>query len=566
MANRNFPAGDWKLVRVQGTDRQRGRQHAEQVGEAARNGMPFFYARLLSRLVSEKPAALGDRAVLWAVRKAIDPVLVKTLLRQVPSGARDRISGFAESAQLSQRELELALVLPDLLPIVQGAFCRVFPGRFAEVAPAALFGCSSFVSRAGGFLVGRNLDFPGVGYWDRYPVIQHSKPEGALQSISFTSAGVPLGGITGVNEQKIYVAIHQHYGCTTSLGGTLPFIVAEKILDQARSLDDALGILERAKFSSSWAFVLADGKTRNAAICEVTARERGMRTLQTRHLSHANFFQTPQCKPREFATTMRMNWDNQARAARLDTLVDREADALTAPAAAQILSDHWDPYWDEEKVVNRTISQAFNIQSVVLDLENLQGWLGTGPSPIHLGEYKKYDLASIFSGGDGVTQAAVDGFRFKDPRKQMAKQALVTSLVDAMDGKMASALHQLEVGLGHQYCEEMALTAAIVAMKQGREAWARETLDKAVAQLETRMKEHGKASPPPEYFEMRLFQGRFADLKGDRAKAQEHYAYVAQSKALQDRNLKRLAKQHKPYGRKQLDRLMLPYSTYAPFN
>ncbi len=545
-----------------------GRQHAEQVGPVCRVGMPLFYSGLMARILNQAPADFSDRVARASLKKLLDPLLVNRLLRQVPAGSLECLAGMAEGAGLNRRELEIALVLPDLLPTATGLLAHLFPTRFVEGVPGVRLGCSSFVSASDPFLIARNLDFPGVGYWDRYPVIQQSTPDSGLRSISFTSAGVALGGITGINEAQVFVAIHQHYSHTLSLTGQLPFVIGEKILRTASSLDDALAILEKSKLASSWAFILADGKTRQAAVWEATPKVHGLRRLKpgAATLTHSNFFQTPQCQPTEYAMSERMNWDNYWRKTRLDQLLKAADGNVTPAVAARAISDHLDPFWGEEKIVNRIVSQAFNIQSLVVDPVSMQAWLASGNSPIHLRDFKRFDLGEVFAGRTGATAESVPGYRFQDTSKANAKNEFILSLISALDGDESAALLKLKASLDHHFTPEVALTAAVVSMRQGELDQAERWLDKATDAIQAKLKTRPGTPAPPEYFEMRLYQGRLADLQGKHVQAKAHYRFVAQAPDLKDVNLKRLARARKPYSRKKLAQLLLPYSTYAPFN
>ncbi len=562
-----FPAADWKTIHLKGVDREIGRQHAEAVGEACRIGMPKFYHDLLHRMLHRRAPKWKDRLVLGLTKALIDPVLVNRILRGVPVGFRERIAGMAEAGGLSARELNIALVLPDLGPIVQTALSRAFPARFVDGVSTVRFGCSSFVARGDRFLVGRNLDFPGVAYWDRYPIIQSLTPHNGLRSISFTTAGVPIGGITGINEAQIFVAIHQHYCRQASLSGNLPFILGERILSEARTLEDAVAILNQAKLSSSWAYVLADGKTRDAAIWEGTPKVKGLHRLSGSNdvLAHSNYFQTTACAPTEYATSARMNWDNYYRKSRLEALVREAGGALTPEMAARALSDHFDAYWGEEKVSNRTVSQSYNIQSVVVDPVNMVAWLATGNAPIHLREFRQYDLGAIFDGGEGRTEHVFPAFRFSNPEQAQAKEAFILSFVHAMDGQDEEALNWVGRSIGFHLSPEVALTGALVAMKEGEFAQAEQWLQSAAEWVQSRCEKTGQR-PPPESFEIRLFQGRVADLLGKRARAQALYDAVATSPDLEDANLRRVATQQRPYRKQDLSKMLLPYSSYVPFS
>ena len=386
-----YPARKTQVIHTRGDDRAIGRQHAEAVGEFATKGMVKFYYDFWRHLFEAQPEGWLERSAFSAIKYLVDPVLMRRLFSRVPEFAKERVLGVGEVSGMPVEQMVTALVLPDLLPMLQAYLTRLRPASFVDVSAPPRFGCSSFVANGKRFLHGRNLDFPGVSYWDRFQVIQSTARTGALRFIGFTTAGVPLCGITGVNEAQISVSLHQHYCKLTSLAGTLPFITAEEILSKARSIEDAVEILERSRVATSWAFIITDGKRRRSIIAECHPRARGIRKIEQEGgvLAHSNFFQTDSCRPAEYATTARMNWDNYWRKTRLEELVRGAGRDLTPGQAATFLSDHFDRYWDEEKIINRTVSQVYNIQSLVLDPENMTAWLAEGDCPVHLRGYRE---------------------------------------------------------------------------------------------------------------------------------------------------------------------------------
>ncbi len=556
---------DWKTLTLEGDGFEAGRQHVRQAGvNTCQQGMLRFYSELLERVLRQSNAPLGDRLVRGAVTSVVLPILVRQFLLRVPTEVRDRLRGVAQETGFSASKLEQALVLPDLLPWLQGQAAHFLPMHFLREHSLPRLGCSSFVARGDRFLIGRNLDFPGVGYWDLSPVIQLRKPRSGLRSISFTSAGITVGGISGLNEAQLYVALHQHYSADVSLKGTLPFILAEAILTEATNLTQATQILRRSRLGSGWAFVLADGKTRQACVWEGASSANGVRELRDQGvLTHTNYFQSGSCRNQEFSNSARMHWDNVHRNLRMSDLLKEAGEGLTVQQAARVLSDHYDTYWNEEKIVNRTVSQAFNIQSFVLDLEAMQIWLAEGRSPVHLGEYRQYSLGEVFEGKAGRTQDSVAGFRFRSPNKETAKRSLVRGVVEGMDGNEAEALVHLKASLKETFTPEVALIAGVLSMRLEKEKEADALFSRAALTIESQWRP--LKAKPPEYYEIRLYQGRLADLQGKTKLANQHYQAVSGAKDLEDTCLKRLASRRRPWSRKALNRLLLPFSTYAPF-
>lgn len=554
------------VIHTKGSNREIGRQHGEQLREQAVQGMPRFYHDFWKRVLSESPEEFLRKTFFKMGRYLIDPGLVGILYRQVPSDMRDRVVGLAEVTGIDGRMLATALVLPDLMPLLQSALVKFFPKRFVLARPPLAFGCSSFIWKASDiFLHGRNLDFPGVGYWDRYPVVQRIEVDGKIPYIAFTTAGVPFGGITGINEEQISVSLHQHYCSQFSLTGQLPFLLAEKILSHSKRLTDALDLLSDAPLANAWAFVMTDGKTQDGVIVECLPRVRGVRHLEeTNPLTHSNYFQTLECRRAEYAASERMNWDNCWRRHRLESLLLSCSGPLTSEKAISFLSDHFDGYWGVEKILNRTIAQAYNIQSLLLDPVNLKAWMAEGESPIQIRSYREIDLAAVFDGKTGLG-SQVPGYRFSNQNIQRAKESYIQSFIAAFDGRLSDAEKFAAESLNHDYCPEVAYVLALVLLKLKNYQRACELLEEAKGWIENMKKEKGKPVFPPEYFEICLYLGRTYYLLGRREEAQNIYAYLQRHPDLLDENIRRIASSERDYTPARVSRLIMPYSSYIPF-
>ncbi|MBI4403270.1 MAG: hypothetical protein HY537_03875 [Deltaproteobacteria bacterium] len=568
-AKHPYPASPTKVIHVSGTDHQIGKQHAEQVGEAVSVGMLGFYYDFWKRMLNAGPKQGWAKPLYEVIKRVADPILVRQLASRVPPFAMERLEAIAEVSEQPIERLLTAIVLPDLLPILS-AYSAKFRPHSAVAAcppPVGLMGCSSFVSSGKNFFYGRNLDFPGVAYWDRYPVIQATHRTDRLRYIGFTTAGVPICGITGINEAQITVSLHQHYCKETSLKGSLPFIISEEILGRARSLEEALDILRSSRVASSWAFIVTDGKRREAFVYECHPKAAGIRWLSQdeKVLAHSNFFNTPECQPSEYALTARMNWDNHSRKNRLEQTVKAAGFGLSSAQAVKLVSEHFDPYWGEEKIVNRVVSQCDNIQSVVMDPEHMKAYLAEGDAPIHIRNYREFDLGSIFDGKDGSTGVVLEGFRFSDPKKERAKEAYVLSYIAAFDGLEELAAERLRQSMSHNYSAEGGLVSGVLSMKRGDYVEAITLLEQAKEFLESKVRAKKMESFSPEYFEVSLFLARAYDLLGKRSKSVSLYRAIASHPDLEDTHIRRLAVAEGPYRPAQLERIFTPYSSYIPF-
>ena len=107
--------------------------------------------------------------------------------------------------------------------------------------------------------------------------------------------------------------------------------------------------------------------------------------------------------------------------------------------------------------------------------------------------------------------------------------------------------------------------AAVLCLKLENYAAAREYLVGAQRFIEEKAKAKGLTRMPPEYFEIVLYRGRTEDLLGNRAEASAIYRGLADRSDLEDANLRKIAEVGTPYTVKRLNRVVMPYSTYIPF-
>ncbi len=561
------PSQKTRVLHTRGSDRKIGHEHMEKMGIPVADTMPGFFYRFWQSVFDFKSTRRLERLGLSVGKYLIDPWLINRLFSNLPPYVRERVEGMCDVSGAKFEELATSLVLPDLLPLLQAYAGRIGQVRMVDVRMPEGLGCSSFLAKGNQFLQGRNLDFPGVAYWDRYPVIQMIEPPDGMKYIGFTTAGAPIGGITGINEAQISVALHQHYALETNLRGGLPFICGEEILKKAKTLEDAVKILQSYRFANSWAFVIADGKTQDGFLFESNPKKNKILWLSERNpIAHSNHFQLLSDTTQEYAMTTRMNWDNYCRKTRLENLTREKGNALDFKSAVTIISDHYDLYWGEEKIINRTVSQVYNIQSLVWDLGNMKVFFAEGDAPVHLRKYVEFDLGEIFSGKEGRTGQELPAFRFKNENQFKAKEAYILSFVSAFDGNYHDAEKELERCLELDFCPEAAFVAGVVSLKNGKEKTGLELFQKARKAIEDKAKEKNKTDFPPEYFESLIFEARALDLLGRRKEAKAAYAHLANHPKLLDSNLRKIAKKAGPYQRAKLDQILMPYSSFIPFH
>ncbi|MBI2605491.1 MAG: hypothetical protein HYW49_05355 [Deltaproteobacteria bacterium] len=361
-----------------------------------------YFSSILERHLRAYPLAirfpwLGD-LFLWLERRFVSEPMVDHL----PDDYEAAFKAMAAEVGFSEQQMWDALTVPD------AALWLLSLSSSPEKGPdlPTSFGCTSVIWNTGtdSVLHGRNLDYDGVGYWDRKPLILHVVPKEGLAHVAVTSLGVHATGITAFNEAGLTLAVHQLTTEDTQTAGTPVTVISAEVIRGARGINEAVSIISHFPRTAGWAYVLSQGRDR--AVVETTASE-----LAVRRSSDPFFFQTnhvgtpPLAKKQIFRGTG--NWiDTFERGERLAAFSAlNEAARATPEKMARILGDRTrapvagarEPF--VEAVAGGTIAKLDNIQSVIFDASRRRLWVAVGsptqaPNESRYVEYRWSDLRS----------------------------------------------------------------------------------------------------------------------------------------------------------------------------
>lgn len=141
--------------------------------------------------------------------------------------------------------------------------------RKEDMVGCTAFGVKGSYTTDGRMLCGRNFDFDVHSVFDEDKVVFHIRPE---KGIPFTSVswGGMTGAMTGVNTEKLFVAINAIRTSDTALWGYPTSLVVRQILQYAHNIPEAITILKNARIFVSDLFFIADGKNNIFAVIEKT--------------------------------------------------------------------------------------------------------------------------------------------------------------------------------------------------------------------------------------------------------------------------------------------------------
>ncbi len=364
----------------EGDERRRGRAHGELFRERVLDsGFIPYYRDFCLRFFPEGrlSRAAVSLAHAWLARGGSRPL-------------RELAAGFAEGVGVPEREALLSLAMPDVLNTLAGLSGRRVPS----------LGCTSVAAwgewtRGGRFLYGRNLDFVGVGIWDRQPLVARHRPRSGLPYVSVSAAGCIADGVTGINAEGLTVAVHQHYTTDVAvLPRTRPILdLAFEILRRARTIDEAVALCAASPTSSGWTIVLTHWRERRACALERAASRWFARDVRDGAFVQTNDYSDPALRSGEFHYPV-LRASSRARAERALERLQHGRGLLGAACVAEILGDRRDPLHAVERVFAQAIAQPNNLVSVVFEPEDGRAWVAEGEAPVSCGRYRAVDLWS----------------------------------------------------------------------------------------------------------------------------------------------------------------------------
>jgi hypothetical protein len=381
----------------------------------------YRYARLTTPMMAE-----GDRrmralfetlvpspAFRWAMTSYVR-VHYRHLGEELPSARRAELfgeaSGYADDFKDSFPTYQRFVYLHGLYDISL-AF---------EHSP--LLGCTAFAASGsatsdgttpGHTIVGRNFDLDVDPWFDNDKVVHIVEPETGLAFVSVAWPGM-LGVVSGMNEEGIWISVNGARAGEPRNEGVPIVFTTRAVLEEARSLDDALAIIARYPPMVSHILFLADGKTGESMIVE---RAPNLPSGVVRYPAAAvvsNHFRTSPLRDDPKDARIREITSTEARQARMEELLGRHYGHVDPQVAVAILRDRSGVGDTALPLGNRNAVDALvATHSVVADLTARVIWVSEGPNT--LGPYRRFDLGERLRHGEAAARGEVEGDFAPDP-------------------------------------------------------------------------------------------------------------------------------------------------------
>jgi hypothetical protein len=285
-----------------------------------------------------------------------------------------------------------------------------------------LLGCTAFVASGaatkdgatpGHTIVGRNFDLDVDPWFDEEKIVEIVEPDHAIAFVSVAWAGM-TGVVSGMNAAGIWVSVNGGRASAPHPGGVPVVFTTRAVLEQARSLDEALRIIEHDEPMVSHILLVADGKTGESMVVErAPGRPLGV-VRDPSSMVLANHFRTSPLKDDPKDARVRDTTSSEARQARMEELLRERRGRIDPAAAIEILRDREEPGGGALPLGNRiAIDGLIATHSVVADLTARVLWVSEGPHT--LGRYRRIDLDERLANGDGAAASEAAGDLYEDP-------------------------------------------------------------------------------------------------------------------------------------------------------
>ncbi len=268
-----------------------------------------------------------------------------------------------------------------------------------------LLACTAFVAAgpataSGHTIVGRNFDFDVDPWFDDDKIVEIVSPAGKIPFVSVAWPGM-TGVVTGMNAEGIWVSVNGGRAGELDSRGVPVVFTTRSVLENARSLAEAIATIERDPPMASHILLIADGETGESAVVErAPGRALGIvrdptTTVLANHYRTAPLNADPKdARIRELTTT-------SARDARMQELVARARGRIDARSASAIMRDRRGVGDAPLPLGNRNALDAVvSTHSVVADLTERVLWVSEGPRT--LGRYVRIDLAARLLEGEAA--------------------------------------------------------------------------------------------------------------------------------------------------------------------
>jgi hypothetical protein len=273
--------------------------------------------------------------------------------------------------------------------------------------------CSSYMARGPAtqdrnFLLAHNIDYPLNGFYDRYPTVFYFNPtDGTQKYWAVTSAGLHNAGVVGMNESGLVFFNHTVPTKEVSAEGLPVFQLAQEILRNAKTMDEALATFAKFRSAAGWNYLLVSTKEGKAVTLELSHKRQGVIPVTANVWSQTNHYRSDAMKDGEAHVNISVDNDTRARAMRMEQMVKAHPNGIGVREAIAVLGDKFDPINQEVRGLMNTVGVHVTMSSLVIQPSTRKVYVANGRAPVSQNEFVELPMVGYFD----VQKFATESFQ-----------------------------------------------------------------------------------------------------------------------------------------------------------
>ncbi len=277
---------------------------------------------------------------------------------------------------------------------------KKFLKKVARGVKAFKMGCtgvaaSGDITKSGNLIHGRNFDTGLLSYFEKHPTMIIHHPKNGVPYVGMAGAGIHYaGGISGFNKAGLVASLHElqttgyklsypkkqssvrrggrHHnnGKTADIA---PFLL-NRVLMQARTLDEGIAILKKYGSFGAWTVFLSDAKTGETASIEISGKRVvvARRTKKT-SMAQSNHFISKITKKYGYEYSLNKTLETRGRLNYVAKRLNEDKGLIDTKWAIDLLSSHEDIYVGKRSF-GRTVTKTYTAMSHVMEPASREFW------------------------------------------------------------------------------------------------------------------------------------------------------------------------------------------------
>ncbi|MBE0536691.1 MAG: peptidase C45 [Phycisphaerae bacterium] len=225
----------YRVLHLKGTPQEMGAQHGALLKDAVCANVEF--------LLADGPGGGVEVGGFKIARAAVASVLLGVFEKKVPERFSEEMKALAEAAGLPEWKVRAANLIP-------------------EVMHCSGFALLSKATATGKLYHGRVLDYGVELKLQDHAVLIIQEPDGGIPFVNVSYAGF-IGSVTGMNMEQISIGEMGGGGVGWWDGIPMSFLV-RMVLEDARTLDEAIGVFQDNPRTCEYYYVIADARADSA--------------------------------------------------------------------------------------------------------------------------------------------------------------------------------------------------------------------------------------------------------------------------------------------------------------